>query len=345
MYQLVPVALQVKIRYRKLTYPQYGLYAVGVLGLAFSLYVFKPALLAIFGTLTVIGALMFIFNMVVTTRSAEKGTIKTAVLLALAFLFLTVLLGLTLALDFYRPFLKSWHERLFHVHILFGTLGWFTLLIMGLSFKLAPMFTLSHKYESGFAPASIHFLHTGIWVAALGFLFHTLILSTLGGVIVFFGIVCYGIQMKKVVDHRLKKKYDLGIKISLLALPFSLALIILSIVYGLAVSHAFPTIAVVYVIIIGWIAFVILGYLYKIIPFLWWTYKYGEKAGQKGVPLLKEMMSETRGQWWFAMFLIAIIINTAALVLHLATFAFITQSLFLLSSVCYTLELANVLRK
>jgi hypothetical protein len=44
--------------------------------------------------------------------------------------------------------------------------------------------------------------------------------------------------------------------------------------------------------VLGWIIFSIIGYLYKIVPFLWWTHRYSKKIGQENVPTLKQMMNE-----------------------------------------------------
>jgi hypothetical protein len=345
MYQLIPVALQVKIRYRLLSYIHYIVYVIGVVGLAWSLFNFSTQLLVIFGTLTVIGVILFVSNMAASLRGADSGAIKMAVTLAITFLLLTVLLGLTLAIDFYHPFLGEWHTRLFHVHILFGTIGWFTLLVMGLSFKLAPMFTLSHKYESWYGPGAVHLIHIGIWVMTVGFLLVNSPLIFIGAIIIIGGFVCYGIQMQKVLKNRLKKKYDLGIRVSLFSLPFTSLLIILSILLGFILNGHIPVIAIVYLTITSWIALVILGYLFKIIPFLWWTYKYGERIGQKGVPTLKDMVNEKRGKWWMISFFSTITLITAALVTGFSPLAVVAQIVFLLTSVGYGLELANVLRK
>lgn len=345
MYQLVPVALQVKLRFRRLTYPQYIIYVAGVIGLAWSLFNFTAGPLVVFGSLTVCGVLLFIFNMAATIRGAERSPIRTAVRLALLFLLLTVSLGLALATDFFHPYLQEWHERLVHIHILFGTVGWFSLLIMGISFKLVPMFTLSHNYESWYGPASVHLIHIGIWVTTLGFFTEFIMLTWTGAAVIFAGFICYTIQMKKVLSHRLKKKYDLGVKVSLSALPFSFTLIVMLTVYDLLKGDAIPVVAIVYLAIFGWIALVIMGYLFKIIPFLWWTYKYGERAGQKGVPLLKEMMNERRGKWWFILYLLTIALIAGSIVLKFALFAMTLQILFFITCFGYTIELANVLRK
>ena len=65
-----------------------------------------------------------------------------------------------------------------------------------------------------------------------------------------------------------------------------------------------------------------LGYLYKIVPFLVWTHKYSEKVGKEKVPTLKEMMNEKLGVILYRLFTISIfgIIVSAAFSSGLAPF-------------------------
>jgi hypothetical protein len=44
----------------------------------------------------------------------------------------------------------------------------------------------------------------------------------------------------------------------------------------------------------GWVSFMILCYASKIVPFLWWTAKYGERAGQPGRPVMSDLLNEKR---------------------------------------------------
>jgi hypothetical protein len=42
----------------------------------------------------------------------------------------------------------------------------------------------------------------------------------------------------------------------------------------------------------GWVALTILGYLSKIAPFLWWTYKYGPLVGKQKVPSMADLIND-----------------------------------------------------
>jgi len=44
----------------------------------------------------------------------------------------------------------------------------------------------------------------------------------------------------------------------------------------------------------GWVGGTILAYLSKIIPFLWWTSKYGSRAGREKVPTMAELIDDRK---------------------------------------------------
>ncbi|MNP18408.1 hypothetical protein D3C76_1108910 [compost metagenome] len=43
----------------------------------------------------------------------------------------------------------------------------------------------------------------------------------------------------------------------------------------------------------NWLAPVILGYMSKIVPFLWWTLKYGDKVGKEKTPVMADLVKES----------------------------------------------------
>ncbi|HET7627154.1 MAG TPA: hypothetical protein VFK44_02095 [Bacillales bacterium] len=345
MYQLVPVALQVNIHYLPLARWQYRLYVVGVLGLTWSFYDFSAGRLVSFAAVTVAAILLFEWNLWMTIKDAARSDIRTAVASALTSLLVTVSLGLWLTLDFFSPHLGVWHERLLTVHILFGTIGWFTMLIVGFSYKLAPMFTLSHGYESKFGTFAVYGLNAGIAAASVGVLFEWRALIAVGCFVLLFGFACYGIQLKKILQKRMRKKIDPGVTAALFAIPFSFCSSVLVLVSGWISGAGVVLEALVYLVIIGWISLTILGYLYKIIPFLWWTHKYGTIIGKQKTPSLKEMLHEKRGKVWLTAMFTAASLNTASVAFHLIRVGTFGQAVFFIVSFAYAVELALVLRK
>jgi len=74
----------------------------------------------------------------------------------------------------------------------------------------------------------------------------------------------------------------------------------------IAMSQSLPVIKQRFVLIFGFtvifgcLTFLIIGMMYKIVPFLVWFHKFSDKVGKEKVPLLKDMFSERIGiiQFW-----------------------------------------------
>ncbi|HLR79910.1 MAG TPA: hypothetical protein VK119_04955, partial [Bacillota bacterium] len=93
----------------------------------------------------------------------------------------------------------------------------------------------------------------------------------------------------------------------------------------------------------GWIIFSILGYLYKIVPFLWWTHKFSNKIGQEKVPTLKEMIHEKRSVFLFILFTVSTIGLTVGGLLQNGTAVLFFQGLLAITSLAYTISIIRVL--
>ncbi|MGA9227441.1 MAG: hypothetical protein WB217_13940, partial [Mesobacillus sp.] len=111
---------------------------------------------------------------------------------------------------------------------------------------------------------------------------------------------------------------------------------------GLLAKLAGP---LIFLYLIAWIAFSIIGYLYKIVPFLWWTHKYSKEIGKQKVPSLKEMMDEKMALPLFIMFTAGVcflVFSFAAKWMYLFYFG---QGLLLIAATLFSLTIAKVVRK
>ncbi|MDQ0229277.1 hypothetical protein [Metabacillus malikii] len=345
MYQLVPVAMQVNIFSIRLGYSQYVLYVVGVLGISWGFIDFSPSRLVIFSLITLIAIILFEINMWISIRGAKKTEIGFAIKLSLIYFFLTILFGIWLALDFLIPHLDEWHDRFLYIHIIFGTVGWFTLIIIGFSYKLIPMFTLSHGYESKLPQYTIHFINLGILLIVGQQVTRYDTFAWLGYSLILAGLLCFMLQIRIILSKRLKKNLDLGVKVALCAWPISIVSIITVILTSVSINQTVHITAVVYVVLTGWISLSILGYLFKILPFLWWTYRYSEKIGKAKVLSLKEMTNEKNGKCIFIMIFLCMLANIIAMVLNMPMMFRISQIILVLTSIAYFFEMIKVLSK
>mgnify|MGYP000981590955 CR=1 FL=1 len=292
MYQLVPVAFLTPIWNEAFGFVQFATFAIGVIWFSVALYV-APSTALIPGLITLLGILMFIFQMVMTLRKQAKPNILTAFVgTALLCLFATISLGIIMVISMNTGFASQYYLDIFKSHLLLGVVGWFTLLIFGFSYKMVPMFSLAHGYSMALAKYVYFSYLAGLIVTLIGFIVDHSLILTLGILLLAVGFSLFAWHMSMIVKKRVKKKLDKPFQFALLGICFGLLLHLLAVIFVL--SNTFENAAgpLLFLYLLSWIAFSIIGYLYKIVPFLWWTHKYSQEIGKKAVPSLKDMMND-----------------------------------------------------
>ncbi|MDP4154917.1 MAG: hypothetical protein Q8929_04695 [Bacillota bacterium] len=341
MYQLVPVAFLTKIWNEKFGFIQFGVTAIGIISFAAMLY-WAPQKAIIPGILTFLGILMFLFQMAMTLKQQKKGTILTAFVgTALVCLFLTIAMGLTLVYCLKTGAGAISYQSFFKTHLLMGVTGWFTLLIFGFSYKMVPMFSLAHGFPMGQAKYVYVLYLSGLVLTGLSFFIEGSFLVKLGFFLLLASFSTFTYHISIIVKKRLKKKLDKPFSFALVAILFGNLIHLAAFI--LLWTNSFQNFIgpMIYSYLLLWIVLSILGYLYKIVPFLWWTHKYSKEIGKQSVPALKEMMNEKVAVPLFFLYIlsailvfvslsfkIAILFNVGQLVL---SFVFIMMSISILS--------------
>ncbi|WP_077213750.1 hypothetical protein [Bacillus dakarensis] len=345
MYQLVPVAFLTPIWSEKFGFIQFGVTAIGIVWFAGALYI-SPESALIPGVVMLAGILLFIVQMGMTLRKQAKPNILTIFVgSALLCLFITIAFGITLVISMNTGFAGSYYTSIFKSHILIGTAGWFTLLIFGFSYKMAPMFSLSHGYPMNLAKYVFGMYAAGLIMVVLSFFLDHSIMLTGGFLLLLIGFSLFLYHISIIVKKRIKKKLDRPFSFALLAIIFG------EIIHLLAFIAAVTNTLNVFVgplmaaYLFLWIAFSIIGYLYKIVPFLWWTHKYSQIIGKKDVPALKDMINEKLALPLFIIFILGVGIVSGGLVLGLAVLFYIGQSLILLASIIFGGAILAVMKK
>ena len=178
MYQLVPVALETRLYSERLAAWQFAFHLVGFTGMVWMFWTWNMKQVGHFGSVLTVGVGLFVYNIARTLlRVPRWNVIATAVASALGWLSLAVCAGLTIAVGKCsyesssvlapgNPFgallhgLKSvatFTARFdqigaMHAHAHLGAVGVFVMLIVGISYKLVPMFTLSEHPEPAARP-------------------------------------------------------------------------------------------------------------------------------------------------------------------------------------------------
>ncbi len=333
MYQLVPVALETKLYSEKLAHWQFAFHVVGFTGMVWMFRVWNMTQVGHFGSVLAVGVGLFVYNMARTLRRVPRWNITaSAVSAALIWFSITIIAGLTIAIT------KSVHQIAFdepatsvsavvrgmqpiarfmsrfetigtmHAHAHLGGVGFFTMLLVGVSYKLIPMFTLSEVQSKHRAACSVALLNIGLAGSFVTILLHNRWKVPFAFIMVA-AIGIYGWELTAILRARKRRVLDWGITYFLTAVALLLPVSLLAIVLswpGLPINTITGQLENLYGFLglVGVVTFAIIGMLYKIVPFLIWFRRYSPEIGRARVPALAEMYSkrlQALGYWtWLA---------------------------------------------
>ena len=89
----------------------------------------------------------------------------------------------------------------------------------------------------------------------------------------------------------------------------------------------------------------IVGQMYKILPFLTWYHKYSKKAGLEKVPLLKEMYSEKLAGIEYYLMLTAIIGTVVSVISDINVVLMISFIIMLISVSLFVINMIKIIIK
>lgn len=348
VYQLINVILVRPIYNERLSYVQYGIFTIGVVGLLLGFYHAQTIWISLFASISFVGVSLFACNIGMTLlRAKQWHPITISAACAIIYLALTGLTGFIMGLNFTFGGWFELHERLFGAHIWLGSVGWFGLLITGFSYKLLPMFYLSHNYPTRLQPVililwnaavisgTISLLSGGQWLP----MWLSLLMITVAFII-------YNIHLLQIRKYRHKPHPGAGIKWSVymsqaMAL-FAVLLTIYSLWFPERILADHTVIVTAWVYLGGWVSLTILGYASKIVPFLWWTYKYGGMVGKPGTPTMSELLSDHHVRLGIIIVMISISGLFVGLYLQANLIAAVFGIAFSLLSILYMALMASV---
>ncbi len=346
LYQLIPVVMEVKLYSEKMTYFSFAGLGLGniILVSGFWQTYTAPTIFSITGgVLIVLAVLIFVANTLLTVKTSPVKSIENNFIIASIFwLFLTVLFGLFILLNNYYLFVSISPLDVFKAHSSMGIIGWFMMLVIGVASTLLPMFFIVHNLNKKFINASFYFLNIGLAVFATSILFSiSPWLNLAASASIFIGIFLFARYNYDAYKRRLRKKLDIGMKLSVASFVLLAISIFSGILLGIA-SLFFTTFIIPlslifgFSLLLGFFTSLILGQMYKTLPFIIWLDKYQDKVGKYKIPLPADLYSEKVANGHYYSFVTAIILAITGLffgnsfIIKLASFAYaITAVLYL----------------
>jgi len=351
IYQLTHVILQRNIYSEKLGYAHYVLFTSGLVGVLYGFHQGEIYWIAVSATLLMISIFIFAYNMAITLYRAKIwNTITISTACALIYLVLTAVSGLLMGLNMALGYWVELHGRLYGAHIWLGTVGWFGLLITGFSYKMLPMFYLSHNYPEKLQKVTLILWNAAVIAGVLCFLLggKTLLLQ-LALAILTAAIAVYNVHLLQIRKHRHKRKPGAGIQWSMYFNHAFAVIVAAALIYSFWQPAQLLSSEVVrlagWLYLGGWVSLMILSYASKIIPFLWWTHKYGKQAGKPGTPVMSDLLNDR----YVKVSLTALALSSVLMVAGLLTDTKLLISIFgILFSICsfyYIALISSVFRR
>lgn len=281
----------------------YALLVPGILVQTAGFAVWMPWVITVGGALVVAGTFLFAVPFLAPLAKHRRND-RTAlfILFALFFLMGTVLFGLLMALQLEKVWSSWLFLNGFIAHMLLGGLGWFTGITIGVSYKLIPMFTTSANLPDERVRRVFLLYNGGLVILLTGAALSWPSVGLLGAGGVLAAIVLYGLDVRTMLQRRLRKHLGAGMRQSLLAVGHLVlaTLLFAGLLAGWAAGAPWVATAAAQRLLVaagmlfalGWIGSMIAGMLAKIAPMLVWLQVYADRAGDPNLPTIGDMIDE-----------------------------------------------------
>lgn len=300
LHQLVPVVFEVPVRSERLAWIAFALYAASAPTFIVEMWRFDDAgwLLPIAGTGAAAAIWLYVANLASTLlRSRQRSLTGAYVLAALAWLLVAVTVGALLAWNARAPFLPVMHIAVLRAHAHAAGFGFFGLLVMGVAYRLLEMFLLSHgapERAGWIAFAAVNLAVVALVASFLASSEPRLLAVGVGAAAV--GVGAFLVQVRAIYRRRMQRRGDVAWRHTATAFGYLAAAVVAGAVLALAPVDArwWERLHLGYGLLVlpGFLGTIVVGQLYKILPFLVWLHRFSAFVGLKRVPTASELLPE-----------------------------------------------------
>ncbi len=311
MAQLAPIVVEANHRFMSFFHLIWILLLVGLIVMLLGFYV-NVALLPFGGILVLMAMVLFATDLWLTLKSTKRRTSVTASMKASNFFLLFgVLSGVMMALSYSGAQIDAMPWYKIHVFALIG--GFVVMIIMGISTVLVPMFGYSKRVSDNDFGVSFKTMFTGVLVMMIGSLLQVDSLENIAMLFIMVSVAFYFYQLFDMFSSRARVEHDIWAKSmyvgfgSLVLSWFFIALSFLGISELLRPG--------LWLLLVGFMGFLIFGNFYKIIPFLVWFQRYSPLVGEQEVPMLHELVNQKMASMQFIFSSGGLFLTTLALLI------------------------------
>ncbi|MCK9490831.1 MAG: hypothetical protein M0Q24_01975 [Sulfurimonas sp.] len=314
MAQLVPVVLEVGHSAVELFYAIWPLLGIGTILMVIG-FLGYPALLPYGGTVVLISMMIFVMEIFSTIKKVKKfSLVISSVLISNTFLFFGIIFGLTMALG-YAGVIEVDIISLLRSHVYLVIGGYIIVTLMGLSVVLLPMFGLSHGFSMRPLEISITLMSISVVLVVISSFVEYLIIEYIAYSLAVVSMFIYFYMTYTIFKTRARKEIDIYV-ISLFYGYISMIVAVVLGVLNLFVVYEPLLVASGWLMFFGFFGFVIIGHMYKIIPFLVWFERFSPLVGKQKVPMLADMVPSRSSHAQFVFGAVGVSIVTLAILMQ-----------------------------
>lgn len=313
MAQLIPVTLEVGHFSVEFYYLIYPLLLIGtvLMVLGFTLYV---NLLPYAALLVFLSMLIFLIETFFTIKKVRNYTnVIKMIATSKIFLFIGIVLGLIMTFAYAGQITVN-IPAFSKAHIFSLVFGYVMITIMSLSLVLLPMFGLSHNFSQKPLNNSVILMAISITLIIISSLLNLEIVNKLAYILVVVSMFMYIYQIVLIYKSRARKEIDIYYK-SLFFAFFSLSLSLLLGFLFIFLKNQTLLYASFWLLISGFFAYLIIGHLYKIVPFLVWFDKFSPLVGKQKVPMLTDMVDKKSAHFQFYFGVVSVSLVTISILI------------------------------
>jgi len=342
MAQLIPVTLEVGHFSVEFYYLIYPFLVIGTILMALGFSV-NSTFLQYGGILVFISMIIFLAETFLTINKVKQySNIIKSIVVSNIFLTLGIIFGIIMALT-YSGQINTNIEEILKAHVYSVILGYITITIMALSLVLIPMFGLSHNFSQKPLNTAVITMTIATTIVIISSIFSIPVIDKFAYLLSVISLSIYFYQVYLIFKTRARKENDIYV----LSLFLAFIAFVLSIAGGflwIFIESERLLISISWLMFCGFFTFVIVGHLYKIIPFLVWFEKFSPLVGKQKVPMLTDMVPKKASYYQFTFTLLGTVISTFGLIfaensLFKAGISFLAiGAIFLINNIIYIIR-------
>jgi len=289
--QFFPGALGVEIRSVRVAHWTWLAHTTGTLALVTGFWLWRPALLAVGWILIFVGVFGSSWNLLPQRRKAPHGLVVgryvSAGHIALGSAMLVALARIGNSLGWWP--IDRMAVIVSHFHL--AVFGFVVFTAVGVGSWMLPMFLLAASAPTWplrwIGPVGM----AGLAVLTTGALGGWAVVTRIGGALVLVSAFLYLLQLALYFRHAERRPVDPAMAhVAVGVLHFAVAVVLGGMVLaGNGSQRVWMTYGLL--AIVGWLVLLVVGVLYKILPFLLWMNLFGPRAAQAGAPKQEDLTS------------------------------------------------------